>query len=179
MIAPFLLSAAWALGAARLPAPAPAVAPRTLAGLPAPDDVRAAGVYVLDRVNGHALPASERLVGAIGYELVGRVGRMYLNLRPSGRFTVAVRYQYANVVAGHRIPLGDEWADADAAGAWTVRGGRLTLQPDPSRRGRPAPPLKGDWRRDRIVMDLRYAGRYTAGAERQYVVRLERARDMF
>ena len=168
---------------------APAVLFRTPAGggagptpravLPTPDDPRAAGVYRLERVNGRALPAADRLVGGAGYELVGRVDRVVLNLRPGGRFTAQVHYQYAHVVAGARVPVGGDWADADAGGAWTVRGGRLTLLPDPSRRGRPAPALSGDWRRDRIVMDLRYAGRYTAGRERQYVVRLLRASDMF
>lgn len=168
-----LLTALGALGAGGGRGPAPRAA------LPAPADPRVAGVYRLERVNGRALPTSDRLAGAAGYELVGRVDRVLLNLRPSGRFSVVVHYQYAHVLAGARVPFGDEWADADAAGAWTVRDGRVTLQPDPSRRGRAAPALSGDWRRDRIVMDLRYAGRYTAGAERQYVVRLERARDMF
>ncbi|GJG87019.1 hypothetical protein tb265_22000 [Gemmatimonadetes bacterium T265] len=167
-----------AVGAAALLAGA-AAGPPPHATLPAPDDPRAAGVYRLERVNGRALPAADRLVGAAGYELVGRVDRVLLNLHPSGRFTVDVHYQYAHVVAGTPVPLGDDWSDADAGGAWTVRDGRVTLLPDPSRRGRPSPALSGDWRRDRIVMDLRYAGRYTAGQERQYVVRLQRAAGVF
>ncbi len=152
---------------------------RAPAALPAPDDARVAGVYRLERVNGRALPAADRLVGAAGYELVGRVDRVLLNLHPSGRFTVDVHYQYAHVVAGTPLPIGDDWSDADARGSWTVRDGHLTLRPDPSKRGHTPPALAGDWKRDRIVMDLRYAGRYTAGRERQYVVRLERAANVF
>ena len=164
-----------ALGALGTGDPAPA----TRAVLPAPDDPRVTGVYRLERVNGRALPAADRLVGAAGYELVGRVDRVLLNLHPSGRFTVDVHYQYAHVVAGTTLPIGRDWSDADAGGAWTVRHGRLTLLPDPSRRGRAAPALTGDWRQGRIVMDLRYAGRYTAGQERQYVVRLDRSANVY
>lgn len=161
--------------------PTPAVANRTVANrtVATPADQRIAGVYRLERINGRPLPASERLVGAAGYELVGRVDRVLLNLHSSGRFTVDVHYQYAHVLAGTRVPLGDSWSDADARGTWTVRAGALTLLPDPSRKGRAAPPLLGSWRGDRIVMDLRYAGRYTGGQERQYVVRLARAPEMF
>ena len=144
-----------------------------------PNASRVAGVYRLERVNGRALPAADRLVGAAGYELVGRVDRVLLNLNPSGRFTVDVHYQYAHVVAGAPLPFGGDWSDADARGTWTVRDGHLTLHPDASKRGHAAPALSGDWHSDRIVMDLRYAGRYTAGQERQYVVRLQRASDVF
>ncbi|HEY0778379.1 MAG TPA: hypothetical protein VGD56_10490 [Gemmatirosa sp.] len=174
--------AAFAAGPTPGPAPRPATTPSStgaIARATAPADAHAAGVYRLERVNGRALPVADRLVAVAGYQLVARVDRLLLNLNPSGRFTVDVHYQYANVVAGASLPIGGDWADADARGSWTVRDGHLTLRPDASKRGNTPPPLRGDWRHDQIVMDLRYAGRYTAGVERQYVVRLQRAPDLF
>ena len=87
------------------------------------------GVWEALRVNGSALPMTDRVVGRDSFTHAVRLHGMTIRLRTNGRFQAALKYRRALLSRGERIdavPLQtDTWI-----GTYTLRGDSLRFVPE-------------------------------------------------
>jgi len=124
------------------------------------------GTYVIQLVNGHTLPFSDRLRTNPGYEHRARLDRAFLRLDRKGTFVFTVRSAHVHAARAAIEELGPA-SDDYVTGRWTIHGTQLVLVVDRSSRGRQSARIVGQLVRGRLVLPVDIGNGFT---RRHYVL---------
>ena len=123
--------------------------------------------YVVQRVNGRALPFRDRFATTPGYEHRVHLERFLVRLDPGGTFTFAVWGAYRDAPrdtpAGGPTAGAGEVRDVVVRGRWTRAGTTVTLTPEPSKKGRRYAPAVGQLTPAGLVLRYEIGWAYPAG----------------
>ena len=111
------------------------------------------GVWVAQRYNGGAVPATDRFPSTKGYSHYVKLEEGTVTLRPNGTFVSRWRYYHELLPDGNPVPRLQLKTDS-YRGRYTAAGGTIVFRPDPSKREKKPRTITGSIVGDRILVTL-------------------------